>query len=139
MTTALFSVIGLIIGAALQYMFTRHLDYQRHHRNLRTIAYTDYLKAISDSAHVVQRQSPEAREIVAKAADAKTRICLYGSKGVVTALAEFERTGAAMKTDAQVSAFSNLVSEMREDSGVKIQAPINDLQTILFGNIEKAT
>jgi len=79
MTTAIFPYFGIIIGAALQYFFTRHLDNQRHHRELRTKAYTDYLKCVCEQANLGKpRQSEEGRELSTKTADAKCRICLYG-------------------------------------------------------------
>ena len=95
MTTALFSFLGVVIGAALQYLFTRHLDNQKHHRDLRTKAYTDYLRCVSEHANLaVQRQSQEGRDLGARTADAKCRICLYGSATAIQAFAAFEKLGA---------------------------------------------
>ena len=52
MNTAILPFLGVMIGAALQYFFTRHLDSQKHRRELRTKAYTDYLKCVSDHANL---------------------------------------------------------------------------------------
>jgi len=97
MSAAIFSFFGIIIGASLQYLFTRHLVNQKHHRELRTKAYTDYLECVSEQANLgKQRQSQEGRELGAKTADAKCRICLYGSSSAIGAFAKFERLGAIM-------------------------------------------
>jgi len=102
MSAAIFSFFGIVIGASLQYVFTRHLDNQKHHRELRTKAYTGYLKCVCEQANLAkQRQSQEGRELSTQTADAKCRICLYGSSSAVEAFAEFERLGATMNTPEQ--------------------------------------
>lgn len=134
MTAAIFSFLGIAIGAALQYLFTRHLDNQKHHRDLRTKAYTDYLRCVSDFANLaVQRQSQEARELGAKTADAKCRICLYGSASAIQAFAAFEKLGATMNTKEQCAAFTYMVSIMRHDSGGSGKAEASDLEAVLLG------
>jgi hypothetical protein len=134
MNAAIFSFFGIVIGASLQYVFTRHLDNQKHHRELRTKAYTDYLKCVSEQANLgKQRQSQEGRELAAQTADAKCRICLYGSSSAVGTFAEFERLGATMNTPEQCNAFTRMVSIMRNDSTNGGQVVLNDLEVVLLG------
>jgi hypothetical protein len=134
MLTALLSFCGVIFGATLQYFFTRHLDNQRHHRELRTKAYTDYLKCVCEFANLDDpRKSPERRELQIKTADAKCRICLYGSSSTVAAFAEFERLGASMGTPEQSGAFTRMVAIMRSDSATRGEAPMGDLEIVLLG------
>ncbi len=135
MSTALLSFFGVIVGAALQYLFTRHLDNQKHHRELRTKAYTDYLKCVSENANIgTQLQSPEGCELATKITDAKCRICLYGSSSAVKAFAEFERVDATMKTPKKSTAFTSMVSIMRCDSAIGGgNVEFEDLKTVLFG------
>jgi hypothetical protein len=59
----------------------------------------------------------------------KTRICLYGSKDVVTLLAAFERAGGMLKNEKQREAFVSLVTAMRCDP--KVDG--SEINTILFG------
>jgi hypothetical protein len=134
MSAAIFSFLGIVIGAALQYVFTRHLDNQKHHRELRTKAYTDYLKCVSEQANLgKQRQSQEGRELASQMADAKCRICLYGSTSAVGAFAEFERLGATMNTPEHRTAFTRMVAIMRNDSTSGGQVALNDLEAVLLG------
>lgn len=98
MTVAIFSFVGIIIGALLQYAFTRHLDNLRARRDARTKAYTDYLRCVSEHANPDQMASSDGHELGARTADAKCRICLYGSTEVVAAFATFERLGATMNS-----------------------------------------
>ncbi|HLP99473.1 MAG TPA: hypothetical protein VK149_13630 [Sideroxyarcus sp.] len=129
MVAAMFSFLGIIIGALLQYFFTRHLDNQKHRRELKTKAYTDYLNSVCELANFGKR-SPE---LSTKTADAKARICLYGSASAVSAFATFERLGATMNTPEQRNAFTNMVAIMRSDSGSDSQVALKDLEAVLLG------
>lgn len=134
MSTAILPFLGVIIGAALQYFFTRHLDSQKHHREVRTKAYTDYLRCVSDHANLrPQRQSQEGKELSARTADSKCRICLYGSSEAIGAFAEFERLGATMNTPEQCAAFSHMVEVMRNDSTTGGKVGSKDLEAVLLG------
>lgn len=131
---AVFSFLGVIIGALLQYWFTRHLDRQKHHRELRAQAYTDYLKCVSEHANLKKtRESADGRDLGFRTADAKCRICLYGSPAVVSAFATFERLGATMNTKEQRVAFTRMVLEMRNDSAHNGQVESSELETVLLG------
>ena len=74
-------------------------------------------------------------EVLARAVNAKARICIYGSEEVIKALGRFESLGANISTKEQASIFSELVKCMRmehlsEDS-INI---IDELDLLLFGN-----
>lgn len=132
MNIALVSIAGIILGAALQYIFTRVLEDRRHRRDLRTQAYADYLRAVSDSQHL-SLESSEA-EIFARLTDAKARICLYGSRHVLELIAEFERLGAQIRSEDQSAAFVGMISAMRESSDV---SPKN-LRAVILGPDDRA-
>ncbi len=134
MTTAVLSFFGVVIGASLQYVFTRYLESQRHHRELRTQAYLDFLKYVSELAHLNDPSDSQNRDLLAKTTDAKAPICLYGSGEVVRAFAVFERRGAIVKSIPQREAFVNMVSAMRRDSGSPSGSRVEDLEAILLGN-----
>ena len=137
---AILSIVGLVTGAVLQFLFTRHLDHRRHQRELRTKAYTDYLTCVSEHANAsVQRQSAEGRALGARTADAKCRTCLYGSVAVIEAFAVFERLGATMNTPEQCMAFTRMVLLMRNDSRSKGKVALQDLQAVLLGPQRNAT
>lgn len=134
MTVAFFSFLGIVTGAALQYIFTRHLDSQKHHRELRSRAYLDYLRCVSEHAQLrSQPPTEEGKQLGARTADAKCRICVYGSRLTIEAFAKFERLGATMNTDEQCTSFTSMVALMRQDSGTKDEAKLGDLETVLLG------
>jgi hypothetical protein len=67
---AIISVVGIIVGAALQYL-TRHQDGERHHRERRSQAYADYLKAACEQSHLGNQPYPEAHEVLARTSDTR--------------------------------------------------------------------
>jgi len=125
--STLFTLIGIAVGAILTYLFTRSHEHEKHYRLLQTAAYSDYLRCVAESSHL-SLQSDEA-DLFARAADAKTRICLYGSQDVIALLAAFEREGGIIGNAQQREAFVRLVQVMRVSS----TAQISDLEVILFG------
>ena len=140
MTVAIFSFFGVVIGAVLQYLFTRHLDLQRAHRDARTKAYTDYLRCVSEHANPAQfLESTDGHALGARTADAKCRIRLYGSSPTVAAFAKFERLGATMKSVEQQAAFTRMVAIMRKDSSGATDVASDDLQIVLLGADRDAT
>ena len=125
---AISTVLGIVVGAILTFLFTRRHEYEKQRRLLVTEAYSDYLRAIADGAHL-NLESNEA-EIFARLAAAKTRICLYGSNDVVRLLAAFEKAGGVIGTSEQRHVFASLILAMRGNSKVES----SDLETVVFGD-----
>lgn len=134
MVIAFLSFSDVVIGATLQYLFTRHIEDQRHLRGLRSKAYMDYLKCVCDLAQFRPKENTkEHKELNAKTGDAKARICLYGSNKAIAAFSKFESLGASMGTSEQRKSFTNMVAIMRTDSGSESGAEENDIQNVLLG------
>ena len=131
MLVALFSLVGYIIGAALQYYFTRLLDTKQHYRDLRTNAYLDYLGAVAEQTNTSWREGglPDGHSL-ARVADAKCRICLYGSSAAIRSFAEFEKAGASIANYPEK--FTEMVAVMRKDS-TKEKTDSKDLRLLLMG------
>jgi hypothetical protein len=133
MAIAFFSFFGVVVGASLQYLFTRFLEERRHRQSLQTEAYTDYIQAVAEARHI--DLYTERPSIFARLADAKTRICLYGSPEVIARLAEFESKGGVIGDDQQREAFMHLIEAMRGKS--KLQT--SQVELILLGESKKKT
>jgi len=125
--STLLTLLGIAVGALLTYLFTRSHEHQKHYRLLQTSAYADYLRCVAESAHLNLESDTAA--VFARAADAKTRICLYGSQEVITLLAAFEKEGGVIGNARQRSAFVSLVQAMQ----INPTAQISDIEVILFG------
>lgn len=109
---AIFSMIGVALGAALQHYFSRALESRKQLALQRSQAYVDYFKAVALLA-----QCGREPDYLAMAADAKVRVCMYGSPEVIKRLWEFETAGAAVTTSPGNVAIIALLSEMRKDTG----------------------
>jgi hypothetical protein len=134
MLVTILPFIGVLIGAFLQFTFTRYLEAQRHHRDLRTQAYLDYLKSVSGLAHLNEPNGSQERDLLTGAADAKARICLYGSAEVIRAFAQFERLGAMLSTPSEQQAFVAMIASMRKDSGNRSQVDSQNIWLLLLGD-----
>lgn len=131
------SFLGIIIGASLQYFFTKHIENQRHLRDLRSNAYMDYLKCVCEQAQFRFKENTKGRqELFSRTGDAKARICLYGSNHAIESFAKFEKLGASMGSNEQRQAFTNMVSIMRTDSGSELSSAPDNLQIVLLGHRE---
>ncbi len=110
---AILSMIGVALGAALQHYFSRTLESRKQLTVQRSQAYADYFKAVALLA-----QHGNKPDYLAMAADAKVRVCMYGSPGVISCLGEFEAAGAAIASREGSAAILALMGEMRKDTGV---------------------
>ncbi len=101
---------GVIIGACLHYLFTRSSEADKNFLILRQKAYADYLESIAESAFT---KNDELRLIQKKAAEAKTRMVIYGDKSVILALSDFEIKGAKLDNPDSIKCFVTLIKKMR--------------------------
>ena len=126
---------GVIVGASLQYVFSRFTEAHKELRRLRSEASVDYLRRASESPWVPIADSAAQREFLSGLTEAKIRLSVYGSADVIDALAEFEAAGAKIVTSRQRDLFLQIVQAMRKDSAVDRKAPkIQSLDAILMGN-----
>lgn len=125
---AFLPLIGVIIGAAVQFFLNRSAEKERQFDTLKTVAYVDYLRAIAASGHL--RTDEDLRDAFRDAANAKTRIAVFGSAKVVHALAQFEEVGSVLDNPRARNAFIQLVVAMRPVNDTLAQ---RDIELILFG------
>ena len=131
---AIFSLGGVLLGAGLQYLFGRALETQRQLALQRSQSYVDYFKALA------LVRNDRSKEVLSLAADAKTRICIYGSGKVIDCLSNFEAVGANTNSADGRTAIVLLLKEMRADIG-RTERIIDDshLQDVLFGSNQAAS
>jgi hypothetical protein len=133
---AVLPILGIVIGATLQYLFSRSSEKRKHQQDLRTQTYVDFLQWVGRIA-IAQRNNDKdkVRELIAFLTDTKLRICVYGSKEVVEKLAEFDRAGATISGPEGINAFINIIQAMRKESLPKDQSvPDGEIYQVLFGN-----
>jgi hypothetical protein len=124
---ALVPVVSVLVGAILQYWFSRAAESRKELRALRRQASVDYLRSVTAVAQAQDGQ--ERRDALVPLTDAKTRIAVYGARNVVAALARFEKAGPRLHDEKGMAAFVELASAMREGEPGDHQ----DLRLVLFG------
>lgn len=125
---AVLPLVGVVLGAALQFWLSRTAERERYTTDQRSQAYADYLRAVAAAAHL--RCDEDLRDAYRDAADAKARIAVYGSSLVIKALSQFEEFGATLGDVGAGRAFLAVVSAMRSDCNV---VPERELELILLG------
>ena len=122
------SLIGVLIGATLQYAYGQRLEAKKLLSNQKALAYTDYFKA---AAGLSQGRTAD---LLALTADAKTRICLFGTPDVVRALKDLEEVGAILSEPKGQIAMAAIMNAMRADLlGTRSVLGTSDLSAVLFG------
>lgn len=125
---AVLPLIGVVLGAALQFWLSRAAAREQHTVTLRSQAYADYLRAVAAAGHL--RSDEDLRDAHRDAADAKARIAVYGSTDVIKALARFEKAGAILSDGPAAKAFVSLVAAMRPGADAPDE---NELELLLLG------
>ncbi len=125
--TAILPLIGVAIGALLQYWLSRNAEARKQLQLLQSQAYVDYLRSFAKAAYASSVDLQ--RSALTDAIDAKSRIAVYGSVRVVQALAAFEQAGPQLDNPHSVACFLAVVAAMRRHSG---KAIADDLKTLLF-------
>lgn len=126
------AIISALVGAISQYYFSKLNQKESHLSDLRTNAYIDYLLSVSE---IVRANKEERNRILSDCAYAKTRIVLYGTKNVLNALTEFEKSGARLDSEKQIELFVNICECMRQENQKIDPALYRDqVCSILFPN-----
>jgi hypothetical protein len=131
-TIVILPLSGVMIGAAMQFFFSRAVEREKHVGNLRSQAYADYLRAVAAAAHLLTNE--DLRNALRDAADAKARISVYGSARVIKALSQFEEAGAVLNNERSVRAFVSVVASMRS---IKSKIPVRELELVLLGTAKR--
>lgn len=121
-------LLGVVVGAVMQYWFSRSAESKKQLQLLQSQSYVDYLRAVTQCAHASSTETKKSAKT--EVTDAKTRIAVYGASSVVAALAKFEATGANLAQQVSIDAFVRLVGEMRPSGG---SAEASDLNLVMFG------
>lgn len=127
-------LVGVLVGAGLQYFFSRSTELKRHERTLRVEAYSDYLRSVGE-AETGKGYSDAAKrsEIMGRAISAKARVCVHGSATVVAALAKFEDDPTPGLTPQKKKYFLDFVEAIRNDIGADGNLSSDAVEHILFG------
>jgi hypothetical protein len=115
------AAVAAIVSVSIHFL-TRRSETIKHVQSLRTAAYVDFIRGVSALASIahepVQSKEHFMKEWESRLllADAKSRIAIYGSKAVVSSLANFLRGGVLLDSPERMKAFTGVCQTMRTDS-----------------------
>lgn len=137
MNVLLYSLLGILIGALLQYWFGNQRSRRDSVQSFRAQSYADMLKAMSDTVFA-QRQNDKVAENTALAllTEAKARICISAPNKVVAAVANFWRIGAQLDNPVSIDAFSHMIKTMRDNTHAGGTIEQRDISQIMIGQDE---
>jgi hypothetical protein len=118
-----FTFIAATVGAFLGAFLTRRTERFKHLQELRSAAYTDFIRGVANAA----QQSGG----IAPVADARARIAIYGGRGVLHSLSRFIAHGGQTRSRDGMQAFAELCRLMRAETG-REQVPVEDIEQVLF-------
>jgi hypothetical protein len=101
-------LIGVVVGATLQYFFSRSSENRKQQETLKVQSYIDYVKMVNTSLY----GNPEE---YTRIADVRARIAVYGSSKVIEKIKAFEKSGSATSSKE----YRELLCEMRIEAGNK--------------------
>lgn len=129
----LLPIIGVLLGASLQFVFSKKSESNKQRHMLKTKAYSDYLKAI---AGIAVHQSSNDKILLVEnrilLAEAKTRIVVYGASSVINRIAEFERASPVLDNPISQKKFMLIAMEIRKE-GLESSIDMNDISRLLIG------
>lgn len=130
----LLPVIGVIIGALLQFLLSQRNEARKQQNLLKVSAYSDLIKGLSGMATFQKtKDSSKLLEYRMLVADAKSRICVYGDDSVIKKLSHFIRTGGSIDTPESYKVFVDIISEIRKEHIGTTNVKLNDFSQLLVG------
>jgi hypothetical protein len=119
--------VGAIFGAFL----TRRTEKFKHLQELRSAAYVDFVRGVSSAAERAQSGSMNDEHSIARVADSRARIAIYGGKDVIHSLSKFIVLGGQTCNPDGMQAFAALCGSMRHETG-REQVSTEDIKRILY-------
>ncbi|MGH9837436.1 MAG: hypothetical protein ACREEM_01475 [Blastocatellia bacterium] len=132
--TSLVGMLGVMLGASLQFYFARRTEAFKQFQANKAQAYIDFVRAVSGRSIAQKHHNKEKEfEFTSLLADAKTRIAVYGSKDVVSTVASFFRDHGSLNKPESMEVFIKVIQTMRihtikENGGVTDK----DIESLLF-------
>ncbi len=109
-------------GAFLGAFLTRRTERFKHLQELRSAAYTDFLRGVANAAEQSGR---------ALVADARARISIYGGRSVVRSMSKFIALGGQTRNPEGMQAFAEVCRLMRVETG-RETVPVEEITKLLF-------
>jgi hypothetical protein len=125
--------VAATLGATFGAFLARRNEQLKHLQELRSNAYADFLRGFAKVGRAQQDGGDRVSELDGRliVTDARSRIAIYGSPGVIHALAQFIDLGTQTLSPEGQRAFAKLCSLMRDET-MRQSTAIREIETVLF-------
>jgi len=132
---AIVGILGIVVGALLQFVFGKRIEASKQFKLLQTQAYVDFIKGLTGIGRAQFFGNKEKEiEYTILTAEARARISIYGSEKVIKNLAGLFREHNGIISEEEMEAFAELIQIMREESISKTNfVTKNEIKDVLFG------
>ena len=122
-------ILGVMASTLVQLYLGRQQEARKKIIEIRAQAYLDLINAVATIKIQGENLEPEA---IGKLLQAKSRVVVVGSDGVVKAIEEFWREHGALDTPEAIASFTFIVARIRKDLTGKLTLSNNLLSNALF-------
>ena len=123
-------ILGVMASTLVQLYLGRQQEARKKIIEIRAQAYLDIINAVATIKIQGENLEPEA---LGKVIQAKSRVVVVGSNGVVKAIEEFWREYGGLNTPEEKSSFTLILGGIRKDLSGKNSLSNNLLKGALFG------
>ncbi|MEQ1687373.1 MAG: hypothetical protein ABL874_02245 [Sphingopyxis sp.] len=128
--------IAAIGGGVIQAWANRNFEEVKFGREARNDAYTAYEKGVSQLSFATTEEAKDSAH--ALIAEARSRIALFGSPRVVSAMSKAFRRGSDLHSDGAWQDHAEMIAAMRVDIDPKAEkAEPRDLFELVYGSEPK--
>jgi len=130
----LLPLLGIVLGATLQYWFSQAAERRRRQQRLRSEVYVNFLRGAAGVAMAQKfRNKEKEEEFMFLLVDARTRIAVYGNREVILRINDFWRLGGVADSPEQKKAFVAACQAMRKESlPPSEEIPDKEMARLLF-------
>lgn len=107
--TSVAALLGVVVGALLQWFLTRRANRESRLAELQAEAYSRFL---------LWDRVGNDKKAIEEACRARTFLIAYGSRETIQAIANYERLGGVVGTEEQNAAFTRMFNALRTDRGL---------------------
>lgn len=134
MGSAIFGILGIIIGSILQHKLSQKYFTDKQKKELETQSYIDFIEAIAGLNSAQRNDNKEkGKEFNLKLMTAKAKVSLYGAQSVIEAIAKMLRDNPHLENKNDLKNYLLIIEKIRETHGLKTVGLSKDISRLLFG------
>lgn len=131
---AISSLLGVFVGALLQFYFSRKKEYEANLFQLESQAYIDFVKVAAELKTAQAENDPVKINIcISSLTEAKIRILFFGEPEIISKLANFYRAGGVVDKAETGGLFLEFCKAVMERLSESKKIPKDTIECLILG------